>query len=157
MTEPKYDGAAWRSRFLRAPKYSLQLAARPDFVPLATVADVKLGLKTGCDDFFFLEATKAEKKPLLLATPLKGVKNVQGSDGWRGGISSRDLRLAVKNPKQLFRDDGERGFLIHPVRATYYLAARDRSPHGDLAGYVAIAEAKGIDRLAISAGQRDRW
>ena len=31
---PKYSGAAWRSRFLRAPKVALELAARTDFVAL---------------------------------------------------------------------------------------------------------------------------
>ena len=56
----KYGGAAWRSRFLRAPKIALELAARRDFRAWG-FASVKLGLKTGADDFFFLERGSASK------------------------------------------------------------------------------------------------
>ena len=64
----KYNGSAWRARFLRAPKVALKLAERSDFVPLAELASVKLGLKTGADDFFFLERLPDDEEEGRLVT-----------------------------------------------------------------------------------------
>lgn len=87
-----YNGSPWRSRFLRSPKVGLELAGRSDFVPVADVATVKLGMKTGNDKFFYVTATH----------PPKGGKvHVQGMVRWEAEMSLQDLVPAVKTPKDL--------------------------------------------------------
>lgn len=55
-TLPPYRGGKW-GVYLRAPDIFFELLDRyrEGFVPLRELAEVKFGLKTGCDDFFFVE------------------------------------------------------------------------------------------------------
>lgn len=87
-----YNGSPWRSRFLRSPKVGLELAGRSDFVPVAEVANVKLGMKTGNDKFFYVTAVH----------PPKGSKvHVRGMARWEAEVSLHDLVPAVTTPKNL--------------------------------------------------------
>ncbi|MET4216945.1 hypothetical protein ABIB00_002142 [Bradyrhizobium sp. LB14.3] len=139
---PPYIGAAWRARFLRAPKVGLELAARPDFVPLAQLATIKLGLKTGADGFFFLERIEdaSEGKQLISR---RGLVTVEGMDGWRGEVSTSDLKPAVLNPHQLFVGS-DRSFRIPEVPKHYYIYPRAGKLRHGLGEYVKLGELKGI-------------
>lgn len=139
---PPYIGAAWRARFLRAPKVALELAARPDFVALSQLANIKLGLKTGADSFFFLERieTTSEGKQLISR---RGLVTVEGMDGWRGEVSTSDLRPAVLNPHQLFLGES-RSFGIPEIPKHYYLFPRPGKLRFGLGEYVKLGELKGI-------------
>lgn len=154
-----FYGGAWRSRFLRAPKAALSLAARPDFVALGDLAEVKLGLKTGCDGFFFVERqrrNKARRDPELIR--VKDAVLVRGLDDWSGPISKRDLLAAVLNPHQLFDGDG-RVFTIPASTPHLYLYPRDAAPRAGLKEYIELAERKGIHKrkLVASNGSPTRW
>lgn len=154
----RYVGAAWRSRYLRAPKVALTLANRPDFCPLGELAEVRLGLKTGSDKFFFLNVTDSRPAESLFSTRAKKI-GIKGLGNWEGAIDSRDLKSAVLNPHRLERDDGARSFLIPRSTSTVYLFPRDQTPSGDLGAYVAFAEMQGTDDLPLvkSNGTANRW
>lgn len=139
---PPYVGAAWRARFLRAPKVGLELAARSDFVALNQIATIKLGLKTGADSFFFLERMEeaSEGKQLISR---RGLVTVEGMDGWRGEVSTSDLKPAVLNPHQLFVGD-ERSFSVPDVPKHYYVYPRSGKLRYGLGEYVKLGELKGI-------------
>src|SRR5688500_4682152 len=79
----RYVGAAWRSRFLRAPKIALEIGTRCDFVEVGNLALVKLGVKTGADEFFFLKRRMqgSECKSLV---PRGKVLSVTGKGNWVG-------------------------------------------------------------------------
>lgn len=49
-----YVGGKW-GRYLRAPDFFFEITQKygNSFVPLAELADVRFGVKSGCDDFFF--------------------------------------------------------------------------------------------------------
>jgi hypothetical protein len=52
----RYLGGKW-GRYLRAPDFFFEIMDKYGdvFVPLAEIADVRFGVKSGCDDFFFPE------------------------------------------------------------------------------------------------------
>lgn len=157
--EPRYVGAPWRSRFLRAPKAALRFASLPGFVPVADLATVRLGAKTGCDRFFFVTRVGGEPEAdvSLLSSPRAAVR-VRGLDGWEGWISRRDLRPAVLNPHHLWAGSTRR-FVIPRDGDRYYLFPEQKAVRADLAQYAAFAEVQGVHRgtLVRSNGTPNRW
>lgn len=123
-TSGRYSGSAWRARFLRAPKVALELAARADFVPLSDLAIVKLGLKTGADDFFFVERVDGDEAGALAAT--RGLVVVRGQNGWRGQVALTDLVPAILNPHQLY--NGQFRYLTVPKAARHFLPLSQVGP-----------------------------
>lgn len=156
----RYVGSTWRSRFLRAPKVALDLATRTDFVPLGELATASLGLKTGDDDFFYLRQVTLppDGADRRIVAP-SGTTFVEGLQGWRGSISSRDLLPALLNPHQLFRTDGSRCFVVPKDLATRYLSPADLRPRADLGGYIATGERAGVNRkpLVLANASVQRW
>lgn len=151
MMKGPYVGSPWRSRFLRAPKLALALAARDDFVELSELASVQLGLKSGADLFFFVHrvASGDPPGPLMLA----GLKR-----GWVGRISRQDLQPAVLNPHELFV--GHRRRLTIPRRTeALYLRPRPGAAREELAQYVDLAEKAGINKrkLVRQNASLKRW
>lgn len=152
-----YVGAAWRSRFLRAPKIALELAAREDFVALEDLANVRLGLKTGADDFFFLERlSRSESVGQLI--PRRGMVEVRGQDGWVGELATSDLIPAVLNPHQLGGADA-RFFTIPKESKHLYLHPQPGKQRYGLAEYVRLGELAGVHqgKLVQSNGSELAW
>jgi len=158
---PAYVGAPWRSRFLRAPKIALALAADPAFVSVESLATARLGLKTGKDDFFFLrrresDAGKASNPPSLLRR--RGVIAVTGMGQWSGEIAAADLQPAILNPHELFREGG-RHFVIPHETQSLYLYPRQRKPRADLGTYIQLGERAEVNlgQLVTSNSTEDAW
>lgn len=61
----KYENGNWGAKYLRAPKIfnKIMAAAKNKMIPLSEVAEVKYGLKTGANEFFYLtdETEKAKE------------------------------------------------------------------------------------------------
>jgi len=57
-----YIGEKWGGKYLRAPDIfaKILLKGKDKFVKLKTVADVKRGITTGCNEFFYLTKTEAK-------------------------------------------------------------------------------------------------
>jgi hypothetical protein len=144
-----YNGSPWRSRFLRSPKIGLELASRGDFVALGDVATIKLGMKTGADEYFFLNATGT---PSGTRIPVKGLKN------WEGQLHRSDLIPAIQSPKDLDTSEGRRAEI--PSRRGryagegYYFAPRPRL--GAAAReYVAWGELQGVHERSLVRANSD--
>lgn len=154
-----YVGRPWRSRFIRAPKMAHEVAGLPKMVPLEELAEVRLGLKTGHDKFFFVkEAGKAIPSTEQLV-PAKGRQvRVKGVEGWEGDVARKDLLPAALNPHQLGAAD-KRQFSIPANGKDYYLYPRDKAPEGDLAGYVALGVQAGVPQgqLVKANATGARW
>lgn len=153
----RYSGSAWRARFLRAPKVALELAARADFVPLSDLATVKLGLKTGADDFFFVERI-ADNEDVGKLVKTRGLIVAKGQNGWRGQIALADLVPAILNPHQLY--NGDFRFLTVPKAARhFYLYPRTGKLRFGLAEYIRLAELHGTHSapLVQSNGSERGW
>jgi hypothetical protein len=161
MNSRRYIGRAWRSRFLRAPKAAMKFAAREDFAPLGALAKVRLGLKTGKDDFFYVRAVERVPHTVRLGSPrARATVAVRGLRGrWEGEISAADLRLAVLNPHTLFGPHGR--LLMVPSRPeAFYLYPQDRPPAADLADYIAAGVERGVHQGRLVRGNAapgGRW
>jgi hypothetical protein len=156
-TSPRnYVGSTWRSRFLRAPKIALELSSRGDLVPLRELATAKLGLKTGCDSFFFVDLDNQKTDQ---PKPPVGTLLVKGFQGWEGVLNKKDLLTAILNPHRLDRENGRRRFLIPKNTGSYYLRPADTPPKNDLKGYVHVAETANIHKrkLVSDNGSSKRW
>src|SRR3989339_162675 len=76
----KYIGQKWGGIFLRAPDIYFKILekGKGKLVKLGDVADVKFGIKTGCNEFFYLDETMIEK--------------------WK--IETEFLKPVIKSPKE---------------------------------------------------------
>lgn len=143
-----YSGAPWRSRFLRSPKIGLELAARPDFVALgdSSISRVRLGAKTGCDDFFFLTLSGRASASRL---------RLRGLGGWEGDFSKGDVLLGVQTPKDLDTPGG-RTFAVPRDGPTYYLYPRANRVDKTVREYVEYGEAQNIHRRRLVKANAER-
>jgi len=84
-------------KYLRAPEVYFEVLdkAQDYLVPLKNVleTDIRFGIKTGINDFFYLEPTRQKAKRARCL-------NVKNSRGWTGDIESRFLKLVIKSPKE---------------------------------------------------------
>lgn len=156
----KYEGAAWRSRFLRAPKTAIELAVREDFVPLGSLATFKLGLKTGADDFFFLQPASLPKGEDHgdMIRPSAGLIRMRGKDGWVGTLSKDDLVPAIVGPHE-FIGEQHRRFSVKKKTIWYYLHPKPGRLRGQLADYIRVGEMARVHEknLVKSNASVDAW
>lgn len=152
-----YAGGAWRSRFLRAPKVGLRLAARPDFAPIGDLATVSLGLKTGADKFFFPARAAAPDRPGELSVTERGV-HVTGYEDWRGQLNSRDILPALVGPHELFEGDRRR-FLVPKKTSRFYLYPEGSRLRSGLKSYVRLGEIAGVNSQSLvkQNASQDWW
>jgi hypothetical protein len=63
LEERKYTGNKWGGKYLRAPDiyWHIMEKCKDKLVPLSSVADVRRGFTTGCNDFFYLTKEDVEK------------------------------------------------------------------------------------------------
>lgn len=139
---------------------ALELADRPDFVRVEELATAQLGLKTGCDEFFYVSRVEGASagRPAIPRRSTRRIR-VRGLGGsWEGDISVRDLVPAILNPHRLMHQGG-RALVVPTQVETLYLLPRDRAPTGDLRDYVRRAERAGINRrrLVQSNASGRRW
>lgn len=153
--QPRYVGAAWRSRFLKAPKIALRLAAREDFVRVQDLAQVNLGIKTGADRFFFVRRLLQRPAGALNAAD-RGTVWVEGFEGWRGRLASKDVWPAVVGPHDLLTDAGR---LFRVPRATERLYLQPgRRTAADLRQYIELGEVAGMQKSPlVKQNASDDW
>ncbi len=94
LTE-KSELAKW-GKYLRAPDVYFEILdkCKDKLIPLKEIADVRFGIKTGVNDFFYLQEIndrKAGKKNLVWC------KNARG---WEGEIERKYLKPVIKSPKE---------------------------------------------------------
>ena len=153
-----YSGSPWRSRFLRSPKIGLELAARSDFVALGDpeISRVRLGAKTGCDDFFFLVVSGRASTA--------GRVRLRGLGGWEGDFLRSDVLPGVQTPKELDTPAG-RAFSVPRSGSTFYLYPRVNRMDKAVREYVEYGEVRGIHKRdlvkanaeLLPSGQKAWW
>jgi len=86
-------------RYFLAKKEEL----KPLLVRLGDIADVRFGIKTGANDFFYLRPVEKTVKDVVEI----GEKNpnalikVQNGAGWKGEIEAKFLKPVIKSPREL--------------------------------------------------------
>ncbi len=131
----QYSGNKWGGKYLRAPDiyWTILEKGKDKLVRLGDVAEVRFGIKTGANEFFYLDK-----------------ENIQ-----RWGIEKEFLQPAIKSPKEC------RSITITTENLNFELLMchKDRQ---DLKGsavveYIKWGEAKGFHRRPSCAGRANWW
>jgi hypothetical protein len=101
-------------KYLRAPDVYFEILERckDKLVPLKKIADVRFGIKTGINEFFYLER---------IADGKKGLVRCRNERGWEGEIEECYLRKVIKSPRE------SETIVIDPSKLKYEIFICDRS------------------------------
>jgi hypothetical protein len=91
----QYIGNKWGGKYLRAPEIFFKILekGKDKFIKLGDIAEDYYGIKTGANEFFYLETTE---KPAP-----KGLLHVRNSADWEGFIEEKFLKPVIKSPREL--------------------------------------------------------
>jgi hypothetical protein len=103
----KYVGDKWGGKYLRAPDifFTILEKGKDKLVRLGEIAEVRFGIKTGANDFFYLELLGSGSRPGLL--------RVRNNAGWEGEIEEEFLKPVIKSPREC------RSIIIKPEMRKY--------------------------------------
>jgi hypothetical protein len=89
-----YIGNKWGGKYLRAPEIFFKILekGKDKLVRLGDIAEVRFGIKTGANEFFYLEPIEKSSNGLLY---------VKNSAGWEGFIEEEFLKPVIKSPREL--------------------------------------------------------
>jgi hypothetical protein len=96
-------------RLVKARDSDRHFLARPDdlqplLVRLGDIAEVRFGIKTGANEFFYLEPVGTTVAELFRAgaqQPSQPTVQVRNSAGWQGELETAWLRPVIKSPREL--------------------------------------------------------
>jgi len=108
-TFSNYKGAKWGGLLIRAPEifYTILKKGEGKLVRLGDIAEVRFGIKTGANEFFYLEPIKnPDDWPVCeicgkVHTPDEGLVAVKNKAGWIGYIEEEFLKPVVKSPQEI--------------------------------------------------------
>jgi hypothetical protein len=91
--EKQNELSQW-GKYLRAPDVYFEILekCKGKLFPLKEVADVRFGIKTGINEFFYLKPIEEDKKEKTIIC--------ENSRGWKGEIESVYLKQVIKSPKE---------------------------------------------------------
>lgn len=94
LSAGNYIGDKWGGKYLRAPDifFTILEKGKDKFVKLKDVAEVRFGIKTGANDFFYLIPLGSGSRPNSL--------RVRNGAGWEGEIEDQFLRPVIKSPRE---------------------------------------------------------
>jgi hypothetical protein len=90
----EYIGDKWGGKYLRAPDiyFTILEKGAGKFVRLGDVAEIKFGIKTGANDFFYLQ-------PIGTGSTT-GLLRVRNGTGWEGELEEEFLKPVIKSPRE---------------------------------------------------------
>lgn len=134
-TEEKYIGDKWGGKYLRAPDifFTILEKGKDKLVKLKDVADVRFGIKTGCNEFFYLTKQQAEK--------------------W--GIEEEFLKPVIKSPRE------SKGVVINPDELQFQIFICNKTKK-ELKGtnalkYIEWGEKENYHKRSTLQGRKPWW
>ena len=130
----KYIGNKWGGKYLRAPDiyWTILEKGKDKLVRLGDVAEVRFGIKTGANKFFYLDANAVQ----------------------RWGIEEEFLKPVIKSPREC------KSILIDPSQLKFklFMCGKDREDLDGTAAleYIEWGESQGFDERPSCSG-RARW
>lgn len=135
----KYLGDKWGGKYLRAPEifFTILEKGKGKLVRLGDIAEVRFGIKTGANDFFYLEPLGPGSKP--------GSLRVRNGAGWEGEIEEEFLKPVIKSPREIT------SVMIKPESLRYCVFLCHRRK-GQLGGTRALEYIKWGEKQGFSEG-----
>ena len=113
----KYLGDKWGGKYLRAPDifFTILEKGKDKLIRLGDIAEVRFGIKTGANEFFYLEPLCPGSRPGLL--------RVRNGAGWEGEIEEEFLKPVIKSPREC------RSIIINPedMRYRIFMCHKDKT------------------------------
>jgi hypothetical protein len=101
----RYVGNKWGGKYLRAPDifFTILEKGKGKLVPLGEIAEVRFGIKTGANEFFYLQPVGMSVKDIV---ELQGIApttpvRVRNDAGWEGEIEAGWLHPVIKSPREI--------------------------------------------------------
>jgi hypothetical protein len=101
----RYVGNKWGGKYLRAPDifFTILEKGKGKLVPLGEIAEVRFGIKTGANEFFYLQPVEMSVKDIV---ELQGIApttpvRVRNDAGWEGEIEAGWLHPVIKSPREI--------------------------------------------------------
>jgi very-short-patch-repair endonuclease len=148
----KYEGNKWGGKYLRAPDifFTILEKGKGKLVRLGDIAEVRFGIKTGCNEFFYLTPLTSP----LIKGGHRGVLKVRNGAGWEGEIEEEFLKPVIKSPREC------KNIMIKPedLRFKVFMCHKDKK---ELKGtsalkYIEWGEKQGFHKRP-SCKSRQRW
>ena len=145
----KYLGDKWGGKYLRAPDifFTILEKGKDKLVRLGDIAKVRFGIKTGANDFFYLEPLGAGSRPDLV--------RVRNGAGWEGELEEQFLKPVIKSPREC------RSIMIKPEDLKYriFMCHKDKA---ELKGamvlkYIQWGEQQGYHQRPSTHSRRIWW
>ncbi|MCW3130527.1 MAG: Eco57I restriction-modification methylase domain-containing protein [Methanophagales archaeon] len=170
-----YGGNKWGGKFLRAPEifYTILRKGKGKLVRLGDIAEVRFGIKTGANEFFYVEDV-TDKNPDL--SRVENIRNLQTIE------EIRDASLRIIKPSKFKRGDKdyrlflvEEEFLITVLKSAkdsktivvsedelstklfYCHEDRNGLKHTYAKDYIDWGERNGINKISSVRGRRRWW
>jgi hypothetical protein len=131
----RYEANKWGGKYLRAPEifFTILEKGKGKLVRLGDIAQVRFGIKTGANEFFYLDDEKIAK--------------------W--GIEEEFLKLVIKSPREC------RSIVIRPedLRYKIFMCHKDKSQLKGTAAleYIKWGESQGFHERPTCRGRRRWW
>ena len=120
----KGEHAKW-GKYLRAPDVYFEILdkCKDKLIPLKDIADVRFGIKTGINEFFYLQVIEGKEQ-------INGCSYCRNARGWEGFIEEKYLRAVIKSPKE------SESITIDPAKLKFKIflcneSKADLRKHGD--------------------------
>lgn len=149
-----YEGDKWGGKYLRAPEIYWEILERAGdrLVPLGEIADVRFGIKTGANEFFYLPSPyfdiERDRDLYRLVPKQEGLPDDMA-------IEAEYLVPVVKTPRDCS------GIVVDRDELTTYVFGADRGAGGRLgegaAEYVRWGETQGFHERPTCAARNPWW
>jgi len=100
-----YIGNKWGGKYLRAPEIYFKILekGKGKLVRLGDIAEVRFGIKTGANEFFYLRPDGMTVKEVVEISEKNpdALIPVKNGAGWEGEIEARFLKPVIKSPREL--------------------------------------------------------
>ena len=164
-----YAGSKWGGKYLRAPDifFTILEKGKGKLVRLGDIAEVRFGIKTGANEFFYLEPvgrTVKEAAELREKDPMAPVR-VRNGAGWEGEIEAGWLRPVIKSPREIktlrVRLEDLHDLVFMPPEDIRKAIAQGRQPplsrYPKAAAYIRWGEKQRYHARPTCAGRRWWW
>ncbi|NWF76323.1 MAG: Eco57I restriction-modification methylase domain-containing protein [Nitrospirae bacterium] len=147
-----YSGNKWGGKYLRAPDifFTILEKGKGKLVRLGDIAEVRFGIKTGANEFFYLTPLTSP----LIKEGQKGVLKVRNEAGWEGEIEEEFLKPVIKSPREC------KTILINPKDLKYKVFMCHKDKKGlkgtNALKYIEWGEKQGFHKRPTCRG-RQRW
>jgi len=145
----RYIGNKWGGKYLRAPDifFTILEKGKGKLVRLGEIAEVRFGIKTGANEFFYLEPT-GNPAPA-------GYLHVRNGAGWEGEIEEEFLKPFLFSLREVERYEVDPLHLERKVLVCSWSKEElQRQKKKGVLSYIEYGEKQGFDRRPSVRGRR---